>query len=52
VEGAILDLLSHGDYDMVIIGTQKKELRKRNSFALEAEKLLQEAPCRVLFCKS
>lgn len=52
VEGAILDLVSDGKYDLVVIGTRKGELHRRNRFALEAEKLLKDAPCRVLFCKS
>jgi APA family basic amino acid/polyamine antiporter len=52
LEGAILDLVSHGEYDMVVVGTRKDELKHRGHFALEAEKLLKEAPCRVLFCKS
>lgn len=52
IEGAILDLISHGDYDMVVVGTRKDELKDRENFALEMEKLLKDAPCRVLFCKS
>ncbi len=52
VETAILDLVSHGDYDMVIVGTRKEELKGRKNFALEMEKLLKDSPCRVLFCKS
>jgi len=52
VEGAILDLISKGDYDMIVVGTRKDELKEREHFALEVEKLLKDAPCRVLFCKS
>ncbi len=52
VEGALLDMIQHGDYDMVVVGTRKDELKERESFALEMEKLLKDAPCRVLFCKS
>lgn len=52
VEGAILDLVSDGKFDMVVIGARKGELNRRNHFALEAERLLKDAPCRILFCKS
>jgi len=52
LEKAILEMIEHDDYDMVVIGTRKDELKHRNTFALEAEKLLKAAPCRVLFCKS
>lgn len=51
-EGAILDLVTHGDYDMVIVGARKDELKNREPFAIEMERLLKTAPCRVLFCKS
>jgi APA family basic amino acid/polyamine antiporter len=51
-EGAILDLVAHGDYDMVVVGARKDELKNREPFAIEMEKLLKTAPCRVLFCKS
>lgn len=52
IEGAILDLIAHGDYDMVIVGARKDELKNKEHFAIEIEKLLKTAPCRVLFCKS
>ena len=52
LEGAILDLVSHGEYDMVVVGTRKDEVKHHGHFAREAEKLLKEVPCRVLFCKS
>ncbi len=52
IEGAILDLIAHENYDMVIVGTRKDELKEKESFAVQAEKLLKAAPCRVLFCKS
>lgn len=52
IEGAILDLISNGDYDMVIVGTRKDELKQRHNFAVQAEKLFKNAPCRILFCKS
>lgn len=51
-QGAILDLIMRGDYDMVIVSSRKDELRNKEHFALEMEKLLKTAPCRVLFCKS
>ncbi len=52
IEGAILDLVAHGDYDMVVVGARKNEIKDKEHFAVEVEKLLKTAPCRVLFCKS
>ncbi len=52
VEGALLELVTHGDYDMVVIGTRKDELKEKEHFAVEVEKVLKNVPCRVLFCKS
>lgn len=52
IEEALLNLARHGDYDMVVIGAGKEEMRKQSHFAKEAEKLLRAAPCRVIFCKS
>lgn len=52
VEGAILDLITQDGYDLVVVGTRKEELKERSSFAVQVEKLLKSAPCRVLFCKS
>ncbi len=52
IEGALLELVSHGEYDMIIVSSRKDELKRKEHFALEVEKLLKTAPCRVLFCKS
>jgi APA family basic amino acid/polyamine antiporter len=52
VEGALLDMVADGEYDMIIVGARKDELKQKDRFALEVEKLLKDAPCRVLFCKS
>jgi APA family basic amino acid/polyamine antiporter len=52
VEGAILDLIAHADYDMVVVGARKDELKEKERFALEIENLLRTSPIRVLFCKS
>jgi nucleotide-binding universal stress UspA family protein len=51
-EGALLDLISNGEFDLVVVGARKEEVREKDPFALEIEKLLVSAPCRVLFCKS
>ncbi len=51
-EGAILELIATGEYDMVIVSTRKEEVKKGDSFALEMERLFKDAPCRILFCKS
>lgn len=52
VEGALLDLVSHGGYDLVVVGARKEEVRQKDFYAIEIENLLKSAPCRVLFCKS
>jgi APA family basic amino acid/polyamine antiporter len=52
VEGAILELVAGGEYDLVVVGAKKDELKERDTFAVEVERLLKDAPCRVLFCKS
>lgn len=52
IEGALLDLVSHGEYDLVVVGARKEEVREKEPYAIEIEKLLKSAPCRVLFCKS
>ena len=52
IQGAIMDLVSHGDYDMVVVSSRKNELKQNDHFSLEIEKLLKTAPCRVLYCKS
>lgn len=52
IEWAIMDLLAHGDYDMVVVSARKNELKEKDHFALELERILKTAPCRVLFCKS
>lgn len=52
VEGALLDLVSHGEYDLVVVGARKEEIREKEPYAVEIENLLKSAPCRVLFCKS
>ncbi len=52
LEGALLDLITHGEYDLVVIGARREEVKEKEHFALEVERLLKTAPCRVLFCKS
>ena len=52
IEGALLELIASGAYDLVVVGTRKEEWAKKSSFALEIQRLLKSAPCRVLFCKS
>jgi APA family basic amino acid/polyamine antiporter len=51
-EGAILEMLTSGEYDLVVVATRKEEVKEGESFALEMEQLFKSAPCRVLFCKS
>lgn len=51
-ERAILDLVEHGDYDFVVIGSDQHEIHQKSHFAVTAERLLKKTPCRVLYCKS
>ena len=46
MEEAIMDLTSHGEYDMVVVSTRKEELHRRNGFLSEMEKLLKDVPPR------
>jgi basic amino acid/polyamine antiporter, APA family len=50
VESALLNLIAHDDYDLIVIGLEYRELRKKAG--LDAEKLLKDSPCRVFFCRS
>jgi APA family basic amino acid/polyamine antiporter len=50
IQEALLQLIESGDYDLVIVGADRKEFHHSN-FALQAEKLLRNAPCRVYFCR-
>jgi len=52
LERAFLDLVEEHRYDMVVIGANKSEMKSRNGLAMQLEKLLKDAPCRILFCKS
>jgi nucleotide-binding universal stress UspA family protein len=51
-ERALLHLIEHGEYDMVVLGVGKNEIKKQSDFVSQAKKFLKDAPCRVLFCKS
>jgi APA family basic amino acid/polyamine antiporter len=52
LETAILELVTSGDYDMVILSAFKDEIKRQGSFIVETEKILKSAPCRVLVCKT
>ncbi|OGN56519.1 MAG: hypothetical protein A3D96_02865 [Chlamydiae bacterium RIFCSPHIGHO2_12_FULL_44_59] len=52
IEGALLDLVANGEYDLIVVGAKKEEMREKDSYAVQIERLLKSAPCRVLFCKS
>ncbi len=52
IEAALLEMIEHGEYDMVVVAAQKSEFKQIHSFAVQAEKLIKHAPCRVLFCKT
>jgi APA family basic amino acid/polyamine antiporter len=52
IETALLEMIDQSGYDMVIVAAQKTEFKQLSSFAVQAEKLLKHAPCRVIFCKT
>lgn len=52
LEEALLDVAAKESFDWIVMGIAQGELRHRGGFALQAEKLLKEAPCHVLFCQS
>lgn len=52
IEEALLEMVKNGEYDMVVVAAQKKEFKHIGSFAIQAEKLIKHASCRVLFCKT
>lgn len=52
IEQAIESLILSGGYDLVVVGSSAKEFRRGQDFAGDVKKLLKDAPCRVLFCRS
>ena len=52
IESALLKLVDSHRYDLVVVGAEWKELHQRGGFAPQAEKLLKDSPCRVIFCRS
>ncbi len=52
IEGALLNLIRHGEYDLVVVSAGKEEFKDHNNFVMAEEKFLKTAPCRVIFCKS
>lgn len=52
IESALLQLVNSNGYDLVIVGADFKELQKRGGFAHQAEKLMKDSPCRIMFCRS
>lgn len=51
IEEALIHLAKSGDFDLIVVGTEKSEFKRKSNFSSQAEKLLHDAPCRVLFCK-
>ena len=51
-ENALLTLAQEGQYDLIVISANQKELQDKENFAVQAEEFLKNAPCRVIFCKS
>jgi len=52
VEAALLRLVEKGEYDLIVIGAELDEVKRRGGFALDAERLLKDSRCRVFFCRS
>jgi basic amino acid/polyamine antiporter, APA family len=52
VESALLNLTEKNAFDLLVIGLEYNELKRRAGFGGEAEKLLKDSPCRVFFCRS
>lgn len=52
IEKALLKLLESGSYDLMIVGSNTRDIKKNRGLSLKMERLLKEAPCRVLFYKS
>ena len=52
IENALLQMADKGDMDLIIVSADGGEIRSRDGFAKQAEQLLKDAPCRVLFCKN
>jgi APA family basic amino acid/polyamine antiporter len=52
IEHAIQELIVSDSYDLVVVGLSSKEFNRGQDFAGDVRKLLKEAPCRVLFCRS
>jgi len=52
IEEALLSVAKEGACDLIIVSADQAEIRNRERFATQAEKLLENASCRVVFCKS
>lgn len=49
---ALLDMIGHGEYDMAVVALRKLEAREDTKFLVQLERLMKEAPCKVLVCKA
>lgn len=52
LEEALFDLTKTKDYDLVVVGLDKKDFIRSGGLSSQAKKFLSQAPCRVVFCKS
>ncbi len=52
IELAIETLLESGTFDLVVIGAAQEELAHEWRVASSTKRLLEHAPCRMLFCRS
>jgi nucleotide-binding universal stress UspA family protein len=46
-ESAIIDLVARNQYDLIVMGTSIRTIRRRAFFGHRAEALLKTAPCSV-----
>jgi nucleotide-binding universal stress UspA family protein len=52
IEEALLSVIKEVQCDLVIVSADQEEIKNRENFATQAAKLLQDATCRVVFCKA
>ncbi|MBI5272882.1 MAG: universal stress protein [Chlamydiia bacterium] len=52
VDAALLRLVERGEFDLVVLGAEHKEMRRPGGFAAQAEKFFKDSNCRVLLCRS
>lgn len=52
IESALIRLAEGGSFDLIVVGAILEEVKHKIDFAYQAEKLLKDSPCRVIFCRT